>query len=335
MSQANSTSSSSDYGSTGAANAEILESLATLKRDIAELKEWQKASFYNQIALANTTHGPFTLLTPWSTGCKRMSLERLESKTICFTTPPAQNKFKNPIFVTTIPKSGTWLIGNILKVLGLQNVINGVGGSDGFPCYPVAGDNERLSLPYEVYSSLIQPGQFILSHIGDPEIIAWSHRNDDILLSLRNPRAATISYLRYVNPVEGKIPGQKFFTPAQLVHFIKSSPEMRVLHVVLITASIIQNFSKIHTVRFEELTSKDRNDMKPSVESIAKVTGLPDEEIYQAIAKSLGANSLTYSGSLSQLDGIWTQEVEDAFVACGLDVLSEKLGYPRHYSPKK
>lgn len=73
--------------------------------------------------------------------------------------------------------------------------------------------------------------------------------------------------------------------------------------------------------------------MQPSVNAISEITGLPAEDVCQAVETCRGSNAKTYSGQNSRLDDIWTQEVENAFITKGLDILSEQLGYSRHYSP--
>jgi hypothetical protein len=276
-------------------------------------------------------------MTPWSIGRQHLTLFRNKSKGLCLQIPSLKNGFKNKILVSTIPKSGTGLVAKILTELGFERV-RICGFDNMFADFRVLSIMQHTpirdltpfcqSLPCEIYYDLVLPGQFVMTHLEDSEKFRHAHNEMNFLLCIRNIRFSLISLLRYLNRNDrGEIPKQDDFTSNDFVQFIKT--DFHVDHLLSVSRFVnkILDYTDINLLRFEELTSNDRNYMKPSLKSISNVTGLAEDIIYLAVKKSCGSKTSTYSGQLSQLEEFWTNEVEEAFISRGFDVLNKKFGY--------
>jgi hypothetical protein len=86
-----------------------------------------------------------------------------------------------------------------------------------------------------------------------------------------------------------------------------------------------------YIVRFEQLASDNPRGKTESAQSICAATGCSLDQVLDAIEKAYGESTLTFSGSLSRLEDLWSEEAERLFVEHGGDVLNEQLGYPRQY----
>lgn len=103
------------------------------------------------------------------------------------------------VLVTSIPKSGTYFAGALLKHLGFRDL----GIHINFDHYVVLRDmGEDLIIPFPAAFSLqrLRPGQFATSHLPcDPELEKAALRSNlKILFLHRDPRDCVTSYLRFV-----------------------------------------------------------------------------------------------------------------------------------------
>lgn len=327
---------------------------AKLERLEATLTEYHQAGFFNQIALANQKEGPVVLSIPWNRNQRKIfQLERPAPGRLTFL-PPAQSGQK-PVFIVTLPKSGTHLLSCALNLLGFSEArISFESGllHDGRGPRPSGRDiadimsddaiRRDVVFPYPLMVNLGADGYQFLAHVAEAEVLRLVHRDDQIILSIRDLRSLAVSYLRWSARTNQlaleETPGKSF--PANhelrsefLLKFFSSGMAVFLINTAR-TAVEIMNEPFVRLVRFEEITSPDRNIMRKSAEAVAEVIQRPLEDVFQALEAAIGRETGTYSGQTSELGDFWTQAVEDRFVELGGDVLNEQLGYSRHYKPK-
>lgn len=332
---------------------QLFNKLEVIEQHLAELKDGQKALFYNQVSLANSKPGKVPLFTPWcsSENSQVLSLIRLESGQLCFQCTKNEQTRSGPVFISTIPKSGTWFVLGIVKILGFQSsqiVTNDSTGldknktdifKDGFRDDRPIHSGIHNEMPYELQTSLILPGQILHGHTHAAPFLR-THLNNPFILSVRDLRFILLSWLRYFaminDPEKYKtIPSANSFSPNDLIHCINkySVDAPFTLKACVKDAITLKTHNMCCLVRFEELNALQIEQMRPSAEAIAVATGKSVEDVYEAIRKVRGQPTSTFSGELSKVDKIWTPEVEVAFIQAGWHLLNEQLGYPRDYDP--
>ena len=325
----------------------------------AKLDAYHRANFFNQIALANQKEGPVVLYMPWNpTDRKTLCLERVAPGRLSFN--PVGDQGKKPIHIITLPKSGTHLLMLVLTNLGFSpsDIGSEPTGAPSYACgemntlvsdqrkavYPDLGDEKRFVyvFPYPLMAGLSSNGVYYASHVNEAASLRWAHHHEKILLSVRDLRDVTVSFLRWFIrlgqiPMPGK-PGDYFpttndLTSDLLLNYLNGIP----LNLPFSFAEAyikILNDPFVRLVKFEEMTSPDLEIMRKPAEAIAEVTECPLEEVLKVMASANGRETRTFSGRHSKLGDFWTQEVENKFIELGGDILNEQLGYSRHYTPK-
>ena len=302
--------------------------------------------------LMNRTPGMRNLLLPWSAYRKSFAVNLNENN--CLSISPSIDSQGHGIYATSIPKSGTHLLNLILHNLGYKFCglhafddscndyrLLPLGTQDHINYYPNVKELV-LPIPFYVLVDLIPPDTILPSHLLNLESIrkARLHNMNKILYTTRDLRHIHVSLMRHVMWIKGhgnpKTP-VKNYTPIQMIEYCHSiDPFTGLMNLDYINkaarvAVSLKSEDYALGVCFEDITSNNRKNMESSINSICTVTGKNSDDVFQAIQQSCGTDTLTYTGQPSTLDRIWTQEVEDIFVASGGDVLNEQLGYQRRH----
>jgi hypothetical protein len=240
------------------------------------------------------------------------------------------------VFINTIPKAGTYFIGAVLNKLGFSDIEIHAGDAM-FSDYRGKSIIEKqklydeyfVRLPYSVQVALTLPGQYLLGHVS-ADVIRSVHKKEKILLALRDLRYCIVSHMRftYNRRHAGTAGIRKNFTPVDVIEYLTANHANFLFGMARECLSLKD---ESYIVRFEQLASDDLQSKIESARSICAVTGLSLEQVLDAIEKSYGESTLTFSGSLSQIEDLWSEEAEDLFVKHGGDILNEQLGYPRRY----
>ena len=308
---------------------------ATMLREIAlNLRDFHQANLYNQIALSNQKAGRVTLYTPWSTTeCKNFTLERFGSGELSVTAPSTGGmEARKALHIVTIPKSGTHLISQTLKNLGYSNAIEILP----YPC------------PYPLATSLHSNGTVSFIHIEDichrKDYFRTVHDGSTFIFGIRDLRFVVVSLCRWMVklgklPINGHtthvFPANSEITSDLLLALFEHIDLKKIIFESLELFLSIMNGASVRMVRFEDMISPEPDIRQEPIAAIAEATGFSLEEVSYALETAYGHKTVTYTGQFSELGDFWTQGVEDRFVAAGGDILNEKLGYSRHYSPKR
>jgi hypothetical protein len=263
----------------------------------------------------------------------------------CLQLPDKNKNHLQPLFHCSQPKAGTHLVNEILSLLGYwySRDINGFGEDWVLPItgqtqYEAMFHSLFVKIPYDYMLDLLRPGQFLIGHSA-ASCFTGVPQEKTILYSIRDLRYATISNARYMvkiaanamnypDPTENLL--MRWFAPESVKGSYMNTKDGYYDFV----ARQIPLLNRAHVVRFEDITSPDSFMQSPSLQAIAKATGCDSNMVKTALGQALRVKTMTYTGKLSTLNGVWTEQVEAKFKELGGDVLNERLGYPREFTPE-
>ena len=233
------------------------------------------------------------------------------------------------VFITTIPKSGTYLIGEIVKQLGFvySGVLLSIKGVEDHR----GADPEIIRTKPQTYyfnksfadsSRLILPGQYTIGHI------PWRNEMDDfsVIFATRNLRTVVASCTRYYIKREKLLP-----TPMQKIW--TSEAEMSPKKIKLwfkfwgreysdLINDLIESWSDkyIFSVKYEKIDSE-------TIQMLSEYLDCPVSK--EEAKKVLDIALATYTPTLnkkrtSHLD-YWDDEVENLFQKLGFAQAESKL----------
>lgn len=296
------------------------------------LRTWQIATLSNQISLSNPGADRCELLSPWSTAASA-TLFRNGSGRLCFSPHVGKISDREPVSVFSIPKCGTHYTAAALVELGFSGIIPMYACMDVWMDPDPSAPPVHLDLTPSLYHDLLLPGQIGVGHITSKEFLGGC-KDQNIIVPIRDLRYAAVSCAR----MDKKYCSVEVLTPKDVISCLNTPFDLAPINILFQAASaVVGNMNELEgkLVRFEEMASMDQGKMKASLAVIANATRFSPEEVFSALKRAFGAKTITFTGSLTEISGIWTREVEDAFVARGYDVLNERLGYSRVYVPEK
>lgn len=308
---------------------------------LTNLAKWHKANLCNQISLANKVPGRRMLYTPWEEEAKNFFLEFDEAGRICFLANPTPAATQRRIFFDSIPKSGTYFLIAILAELGFQHT--GVHG-DGVMCadwknHPGKSDTGvHFFLPLAVQIPLLRPNQLLTAHITSYEHylnIAFQ-KDDALLISIRDLRYCIVSWMRHRDKEikkDSTFKSLAAYNSDDVCDFLTRFETDYLFNVARSHVELMKSPYKALVVRYEELMSHDPDIARPSMEAISRAVGCDVSQAISAVEKMRDTKTNTFTGDHVKLDDIWNDKAEEIFVAKGGDILNEKLGYPKRYTP--
>ncbi len=260
----------------------------------------------------------------------RLRLERTSEGRICFQKPLENLSNRPPLFVITLPKSGTYLLESMLRKLSYQNA--------GFHAGDTLTDSRALdfnkfsdqTITYYKVSSyiqthLVQPGQFVVGHLP----FSW---NEDLsfktkICSVRELRVALVSLMRYRQKRDTSGEGWLGMdcTEEALYSFMQSGEFTYMLNVTKSIVQWVQAYPET-VVLFEDLVAEDKEN-NASIQNLTSILNVDKDVIISALNESTGKQTLTFSGKLSSTDEIWSDRVEKIFAEHGGVELNKALGY--------
>ena len=318
--------------------------IANLRRIVREeISACQNAMLVNNLSLANNIPGMRLLRTPWSARSHFMIYKTEDGRISIYPLNKENNKTK-PVFIISIPKSGTHLLAKILTILGFYGVDKVMGlstsylDSRGFdiPDFCESHPNfQYVHIPYDVQIGLVLPGQIHKAHFENIEQIRLLklHGVKSVLFIIRDIRHILISHMRHLARAKGHDYSMTSFTSSDLVDYLHRK-EANILISLGGEAIKILNEPYIHVIHFEDLAFGHFPDINRAVASICQATECEHDQVKDAILKARNTYTVTWTGNVSSLTGIWNDEAEQLFVKKGGDLINEKLGYPKHYTPE-
>jgi Sulfotransferase domain len=244
------------------------------------------------------------------------------------------------VIVVSIPKSGTYLVAELLKALGYrwtgmhlaETAYTDYGGSALDQARQDPGRFAR-SEPLSASLNRIHAGEFAVGHLPFKDDVVEATRPFKRLFVTRDLRVALISYMRFMQST-GRLGAR------HLAWY--SIPDLRQRCQVFLRTSApymlkrfyegMAGWSKLADtlhVRFEDLTN-DAVAATRTIESVATYLGVPKCDAHEVLRTSLATETITKSDGLTRLEDYWSAEAEARFIEIGGLELNARLAGSPH-----
>lgn len=253
---------------------------------------------------------------------------------------PDRGPCATPVFVTSVPKAGTYLTAEVLRRLGVcptelhvdQEQVSDYRHRDPkkglFDCH--------VTVPVEATLRLVAPGQFAVGHLPPDDRCRSALAGFRVVVVCREFRQAVVSLARFLATDS---PDAEL---ARRLNQLPDGPE-RILHVL--SAALTRDWylplcrtmagwladPEHFLVRYETLAGDDGPAAQEGLVSrLAAFLGLriTRDECRAACRDSFNRPTLTYSGRRSSLVTHWSDAVESEFRAVGGPGVNRAFGYP-------
>jgi len=240
------------------------------------------------------------------------------------------------VIVVSIPKSGTYLVAELLKALGYrwtgmhlaETAYTDYSNSNLEQARQDPGRFAR-SEPLSTSLGRIRPGEFAVGHLPFKDEVIEATRPLKCLYVTRDLRSALISYMRFMHST-GRL-GAK-----HLAWYPLADLRQRCLVFLQTTAPyMLKRFydgmvgwSKLDGVlhvRFEDLTGEVAR-ARQVIESVASYLGGPHCDAASVLRTSLATETITKSDGLTRLEDYWSSIAERRFIEIGGQELNVRLG---------
>jgi hypothetical protein len=242
------------------------------------------------------------------------------------------------VVVVSIPKSGTYLVAELLKTLGYRWTGMHLAESAYTDYTDSSLDEARQdpgrfarNEPLSLSLARIQAGEFAVGHLPFKDDVIQMTAPFKRLYVTRSLRLALISYMRFLQAT-GRL-GAKHLP-------WYSIPDLRERSCVFLRTTapyLLMRFYRGMTgwskffdafpVRFEDLTG-DAERAARTIESIASFLEVPTPDAPHILRAILESETITKSEGLTQLDDYWSPQAEKLFVEIGGLELAARLGCP-------
>jgi hypothetical protein len=240
------------------------------------------------------------------------------------------------VLLVSIPKSGTYLVAELLKALGyrwtgMHLAETAYTDYSGSALEEARREPGRFTRKEPLSTSLanIRAGEFAVGHLPfKPEIVEATRSFKRIYLT-RDLRLALISYMRFMHST-GRLGAKHlaWYPIADLrqrchVFLQASAPYMlKRFYEGMVGWSTLDDTLQ---VRFEDLTG-DAERATRAVEAVATFLGLPNCDAHGILRTSLATETITKSEGLTRLEDYWSPQAENCFNAIGGSELNTRLG---------
>lgn len=247
------------------------------------------------------------------------------------------------ILICSIPKSGTYLYTRLLELLGIEPtrlhlMTTHIVDYRYWSTDTINKDYNKtfIDIPIKDSVKLIEPGQFAASHIECTPQTRDVLKNFRILFLFREMRDVVVSHMRWAtannwgsektniwrNMPEG--PGKMLAYFDDLGEFFFQSRCYPVLKWMKQPGVLALSFEQI----YGDYGKEKQSDTLVQILRHCNFddTGIEKEELLTSL---IGTQTETWSGSRTQREKYWSEEVERKFVELGGQDINEKLGFNR------
>jgi hypothetical protein len=252
---------------------------------------------------------------------------------------PARGAGPHRVIVCSVPKAGTYLVGELLRRLGV--VPTGLHlSANGLTDYRFATREEARReygrfnhpVPLERALPLVRAGQYAVGHLECTPAVRAHLSGFKVVFACRDLRDAVVSWLRFhqdtgredrLNAIWTRYP----YPRDQLVHFLRAMGE-----TFFETCGWLRPWladPAAFPVRFETLQGDDGPDAQERVcRDLAAFLDLPDAASAPSVLPGLlTAPTLTSSGARTRRDQYWSAAAEELFIRFGGRELNAAFGY--------
>lgn len=267
-----------------------------------------------------------------------------EDFNLCFKLERAPTTHR--VFVLTIPKSGTYLITDILERMGMTNcnvhiALDNIQDNRfaDEKILKVEPGRYLVHIPFNRSTKLIYPGQLAFGHIPCDETQQTLLYDFKKVFTFRDIRDVIISLVRYHGSREHKeLTGERLDLFMKFKEIPMGTDKIKQWYLVWGNeySNLIRSMSPwkeidgVFSLKFEILMGDDGSEAQISMmRDLANFVGLDitDDQIYKAINHSIGSDTVTYSGRRSLHVEWWNDDLEELFCTYGFDEINRRLGY--------
>jgi len=240
----------------------------------------------------------------------------------------------------SLPKSGTYLVAELLKRLDLVGVDVHMSES-GFTDYrwkEIDQQNEdylnlQQELPLAQAVQLVAPGQFAVGHLGYREYTKKCLEGFRVIVTKREARAALVSHMRFFcRPGRGEKYGTAWKEaedgPVRMEAFLKLWGQELIAWYKTIAPWVAESATVV--VPFETVCGDDGEERQVELlRTVAQHVGLKasDAQLLEALSNAETTRTMTSSGSRSTVPDYWSSGCEMLFIKAGGKELNALLGY--------
>lgn len=253
-------------------------------------------------------------------------------------TPKDNTDSRGRIVVCSVPKAGTYLLGDLLVRLGYRDTKLHLGNPVSQD-YRNAEPETALSQPNTFDSSIlwprileeIKPGDFALSHISSSEVNALSlHR---VIFLYRNLRDVLCAYARFVAKTGRWGSRNQAWTslpdgPEKLRRFIDLHSKQALQTIKPVSGWY--RLGKPTKLCYEGLMGDHGEELQNiQFERLLEATGsdVGILEVKSHLQQTLNRQTMTKSEKRTEWQKMWSKEAELFFEECGLKEINASLGY--------
>jgi hypothetical protein len=249
---------------------------------------------------------------------------------------------ERPAIVLSMPKAGTYLVAKILEALGLVDLEVHL-WETGLSDYRGRSNSEKLerdrelarNIPLRTSAKMVLPGQFAVGHIPCTPEARLQLETFVRIVCLRDVRHALVSLMRFehrrllADPL--RAPDRRGWAqspqgPERMRGFLAAEGAW-LLGLSRAAFEWTRGADSVVS-RFEDLLGDNGAEAQlRALARIASAVGVDGFAGRRVLDKVLGAETLTYSGRRSKLEGVWDEAVERDFRDMGGREVNELLGY--------
>jgi Sulfotransferase domain len=240
------------------------------------------------------------------------------------------------VIIVSIPKSGTYLVAELLKALGyhwtgMHLAETAYTDYSGSQLEEARQDPGRFTRSESLSEALtrIRPGEFAVGHLPFKAAVVQATKRFNRIYLTRDLRSALVSYMRFLHAT-GRL-GAKHLA----WYAIPELHERCNLFLQTTAPYLLKRFyegmagwpeqSDVLPVRFEDLVAGSEQ-ATHAVNSIASYLGIANYDAHAVLSASLAARTITKSEGLTCLGEYWSPEAERRFAEIGGPALNARLG---------
>jgi hypothetical protein len=242
------------------------------------------------------------------------------------------------VIVCSVPKSGTYFLGQILTRLGMRDTklhihLRSFTDYNHVDLETARKKASQLSVPEPIGKSLqrIGPGEFAVGHL--PITTAHLLRDFEIIFIYRNVRDILVSFCRWIAET-GRWPDEGAWRaqpegPERLLGFLQSHHTK--LRKLIDSSANWTAHPSVTRVSFEELMGDyGAAAAAAAIRQVAQASasdGQSDAELLDLLEQAKSTETITRSAGRSVRAKFWNEAVEREFVRRGFAAVNTRLGF--------